>query len=309
MELRPDSDEGLRPPDARITAPGERQSPIRSTSHSALTGTAGRSAAGAPRVNILGVGISAINMTTALEVIDGWIAQGEHHYICVFPVHSVIECQKDPGLRLIANASGLTTPDGMPLVWLSRLRGYHHVGRVYGPDLMSALCQASVLRRYRHFFYGAAEGVPEKLATVLAQQHPGLHVVGTYAPPFRPLTCEEDEQIVEMINASDADIVWVGLGTPKQDHWMASHVGRIKAPVLVGVGAAFDFHAGLKKQAPRWMQRSGLEWFFRLITEPRRLWRRYLINSPLFVALVLGQALGLKRFTLTEVSPTQPFRQ
>lgn len=251
-----------------------------------------------PRVNILGVGISAINMTAAVETIAGWIAQGASQYVCVFPVHSVVECQKDSGLRHIANASGLTTPDGVPLVWLSRLHGHRHVSRVYGPDLMMALCAASVERGYRHFFYGSAEGVPEKLAAVFARKYPGLQVVGTYAPPFRPLASEEDEQIVEMMNASDADIVWVGLGTPKQDHWMAAHVGRIRAPVLIGVGAAFDFHTGRKKQAPRWMQRSGLEWFFRLISEPRRLWRRYLINNPLFMILVLGQVLGLKRYTL-----------
>jgi len=262
-----------------------------------------------PRANILGVGISAINMTAAVETIASWIAQGASHYVCVFPVHSVIECQKDSGLRHIANASGLTTPDGVPLVWLSRLHGHRHVSRVYGPDLMMALCAASAEHGYRHFFYGSAEGVPEKLASVLARQYPGLNVVGTYAPPFRPLGPEEDEQIVEMINASGADIVWVGLGTPKQDHWMASHVDVLRAPVLIGVGAAFDFHAGRKKQAPRWMQRSGLEWFFRLITEPRRLWKRYLINNPLFMILVLGQALRLKRYTLAEASRTRACKQ
>lgn len=193
------------------------------------------------RVNILGVGISAINMTAAVETIAGWIAERDPHYVCVFTVHSVMECRENPDLRQIANASGLTTPDGMPLVWLSRLRGYRQVSRVYGPDLMLALCAASVERGYRHFFYGGAEGVPEKLAAVLARQYPGLRVAGTFAPPFRPMRTEEDERIVDMINVSDADIVWVGLGTPKQDHWMATHVGRIKAPVLVGVGAAFDF--------------------------------------------------------------------
>jgi len=248
------------------------------------------------RSNILGVGISAINMAIALETIDQWIAERDPHYVCVFPVHSVMECQKDPELRRIANASGLTTPDGMPLVWLSRLHGYRQVSRVYGPDLMLALCAASVERGYRHFFYGGANGVAEKLTAVLERQYPGLRVAGIYAPPFRPLTCEEDERIIEMINASDGDIVWVGLGTPKQDHWMASHVGRISAPVLIGVGAAFDFLSGLKRQAPRWMQRCGLEWLFRLLTEPRRLWYRYLVYNPLFVALVLLQSLRLRRY-------------
>lgn len=250
------------------------------------------------RANILGVGISAINMNIALDIIERWIVKRDPHYVCVTPVHSVMDCQSDPELRCIQNASGMTTPDGMPLVWLSRLKGFHHVDRVYGPDLMLALCERSVARGYRHFFYGGADGVPERLAANLQRRFPGLRVVGTYSPPFCPLPSAEDEAIVRMINRTDPDVVWVGLGSPKQERWMAAHVGRVTAPVLIGVGAAFDFHAGLKKQAPRWMQRSGLEWFFRLFTEPRRLWRRYLINNPLFVALVLSQALGLRRYSL-----------
>jgi len=182
-----------------------------------------------------------------------------------------MECQRDPELRRIYNASGMTTPDGMPLVWLSRLHGYHHVDRVYGPDLMLALCERSVKRGYRHFFYGGAEGVPEHLAARLQSRFPGLIVAGTYSPPFRPLRPEEDEQIVQLINETSPDIVWVGLGSPKQERWMAEHIDRLTAPVLIGVGAAFDFHTGRKPQAPRWMQRSGLEWLFRLLTEPRRL--------------------------------------
>jgi len=247
-----------------------------------------------PRVNILGVGISAINMNIALKVIETWITKRESHYVCVTPVHSVMECQRDPQLRHIFNTSGMTTPDGMPLVWISRLKGFRHVDRVYGPDLMLALCERSVARGYRHFFYGGAEGVPEQLAEVLQRRFPGLVVAGTFSPPFRPLTPEEDEHIVQMINKAVPDIVWVGLGSPKQERWMAAHVDRLTAPVLIGVGAAFDFHTGRKPQAPRWMQRSGLEWLFRLLTEPRRLWRRYLINNPLFVALVILQALGVR---------------
>jgi len=213
-------------------------------------------------------------------------------------VHTVMECQRDPALKRIHNRSGMTTPDGMPLVWLSRLHGHRHVSRVYGPDLLIAVCQESIRAGYRHFFYGGAEGVPEALAAALLRRFPGLVVAGTYSPPFRPLTPEEDEQIVAMINRARPDIVWVGLGAPKQEYWMAEHVGRLEAPVMVGVGAAFDFHSGRKKQAPRWMQRSGLEWLFRLLTEPRRLWRRYLINNPLFLWLVALQLLGLRRYPL-----------
>ncbi len=250
------------------------------------------------RVNILGVGISAVNMAMALDTIESWITRREPHYVCVTGVHGVIESQRDEGLRRIHNASGLTTPDGMPLVWLSWLKGHHQVGRVYGPDLMLALCERSVTWSYRHFFYGGAEGVPEQLVANLRQRFPEFQVGGFYSPPFRPLTPEEDEQVVQMINQAAPDIVWVGLSTPKQERWMADHVGRVKAPVLIGVGAAFDFITGRKRQAPRWMQRNGLEWLFRLLTEPRRLWRRYLVNNPLFVSLVLAQALGLRRYSL-----------
>jgi N-acetylglucosaminyldiphosphoundecaprenol N-acetyl-beta-D-mannosaminyltransferase len=250
------------------------------------------------RVNILGVGISAINMDIALETIEDWIARHDSHYVCVTPVHSVMEYRKDPNLRRICSASGLTTPDGMPLVWLCRLKGHRHVSRVYGPDLMLALCKRSVTRGYKHFFYGGAKGVPEQLAANLQHRFPGLTVVGTHSPPFRPLTPEEDDQAVQMINEVSPDVVWIGLGSPKQEQWMATHIDRIKSPVLIGVGAAFDFLTGRKRQAPRWMQRSGLEWLFRLLTEPRRLWRRYLVNNPLFVLLVLAQALGLRRYSL-----------
>jgi N-acetylglucosaminyldiphosphoundecaprenol N-acetyl-beta-D-mannosaminyltransferase len=251
------------------------------------------------RVNILGVGVSAIGMSQALNTIGGWIATGERHYVCVTGVHGVMESQRDEDLRRIHNSAGLVTPDGMPLVFLSRLHGYRHVERVYGPDLMLALCGRSVAkgyRHYRHYFFGGRPGVPERLAANLARRFPGLVVAGIYSPPFRPLTPDEDAALVERINRAGPDIVWVGLSTPKQERWMAAHVERLTVPVLVGVGAAFDFHAGVKRQAPRWMQRSGLEWSFRLACEPGRLWRRYMSNNPRFVGLSLAQALGLKRY-------------
>lgn len=251
-----------------------------------------------PRANVLGVGISAIDMDLAVRTIEGWIARREPHYVCVCTVHGVMECQRDPALRRIFNASGLTTPDGMPLVWLSHLQGFRHVSRVYGPDLMLALSARSPARGYRHFLYGGAGGVAEQLAARLRARFPGLQIVGTYTPPFRPLTAAEDEQVVNLINAAAPDIVWVGLSTPKQDRWMAAHVGRLRAPALIGVGAAFDFHAGRKKQAPRWMMNAGLEWLFRLSQEPRRLWYRYLVYNPLFIALVLLQLAGAKRYPL-----------
>ena len=248
-----------------------------------------------PRLDILGVAVSAIRMADALDAIDAWIALGERHYVCVTGVHGVMESQRDESLRQIHNAAGLVTPDGMPLVWLCRWRGVPRVERVYGPDLLLACCERSVPRGYRHFFVGGAPGVSKKLAGRLTARFPGLTVAGTYAPPYRDLTDREREAIVRRINAARPDIVWVGLSTPKQERWMAEHVGQLTAAVLIGVGAAFDFHAGVKRQAPRWVQQSGLEWVFRLMSEPRRLGPRYLRNNPQFVWRLLAERLRAVR--------------
>jgi len=250
------------------------------------------------RVNVLGIGISAITMSQALAIIEEWIVQRERHYVCVTGVHGVMESQRDENLRRIHNTAGLVTPDGMPLVWFSHLRGSRHVERVYGPDLMLALTERSIEKGYRHFLYGGRVGVPERLAQNLTLWFPGLNIAGTYSPPFHTLTGEEELRTVQTINVSNADIVWVGLGTPKQEYWMKEHLGKVAAPVMIGVGAAFDFHSGLKKQAPRWIQRSGFEWLYRFMTEPRRLGKRYLVNNPLFLWLILLQTLGIKRYSL-----------
>ncbi|MFL5561390.1 MAG: WecB/TagA/CpsF family glycosyltransferase [Gemmatimonadaceae bacterium] len=252
-----------------------------------------------PRVNVLGVGVSAIDIPTALAAIDGWVAAREPHYVCVTGVHGVMESQRDANLRSIHNRAGLVTPDGMPLVWLGWLHGLRQMDRVYGPDLMLACCEHSALMGYRHFFYGGAEGVAELLVARLQSRFPKLSVVGTYTPPFRPLSPEEEDDVTRRIDDAEPDIIWVGLSTPKQERWMASHVGRVHAPVMIGVGAAFDFHAGLKPQAPHWMQRGGLEWFFRLATEPRRLWHRYLVNNPAFLWHVGRQLLRIERYEFT----------
>jgi N-acetylglucosaminyldiphosphoundecaprenol N-acetyl-beta-D-mannosaminyltransferase len=183
----------------------------------------------------------------------------------------------------------MVTPDGMPLVWLSRLLGKHRTERVYGPDLMRKMTAVSSQRGYRQFYYGGSEGVAEKLKQVLVNAHPSLEVAGALCPPFRELTPEEDQAVVDAINAARPHIVWVGLSTPKQEFWMVEHLGRIAAPVMVGVGAAFDFLAGTKRQAPLWMQRNGLEWLFRLCSEPRRLWRRYAYIVPGFTILAVGE--------------------
>ena len=250
------------------------------------------------RVNVLGVGVSAITMAQAVALIDAWVAADERQYVCVTGVHGVMESQSDPSLRTIHNSAGLVTPDGMPLVWLSRAWSGRPVERVYGPDLVLACCDTFVAKGHRHYFYGGAPGIPERLADRLQQRFPDMCVAGTWSPPFGELPSLPDSATVERINAARPDIVWVGLSTPKQERWMALYAGHLHAAVLIGVGAAFDFHAGVKRQAPLWMQRSGLEWLFRLATEPRRLWRRYLSNNPRFVYRVLLQWTGLVRYDL-----------
>ena len=255
-----------------------------------------------PHTNILGVKVSALDMPAALTFMAACTAEGGRTYICCTNTHLLSEAQTNPGLRNALNRAGLVTPDGMPLVWLSRWQGQKQVERVYGPDLLLAACERSLETGWRHYFYGGAPGVAETLVSRLSERFPGLCVAGVSSPPFRPLSAAEDTAEVERINASGADILWVGLGAPKQELWMAAHQGRVAAPLMVGVGAAFDFHAGVKRQAPRWMQRSGLEWLFRLLSEPRRLAGRYLVNNSRFAWLVLLQLSGLKKFPLEEAA-------
>jgi N-acetylglucosaminyldiphosphoundecaprenol N-acetyl-beta-D-mannosaminyltransferase len=250
------------------------------------------------RVNVLGVGVSPINMPMALDQLDRWIAHRDRQYVSVCNVHTVMECRRDARLRAIVNAAGMRTPDGMPLVWLARLSGQPHVSRVYGPDLLLAELQSSLVAGHRHFFYGGRPGVADRLAGAMRTRFPGVRIAGTLTPPMG--TAEElcTQEAAAAINAAGADIVWVGVSSPKQEFWMACMRPLLEAPVLVGVGAAFDFHSATVAQAPRWMQRAGLEWLFRLLTDPRRLWRRYLIDNPWFVFELGRQKLGLKRFTL-----------
>jgi N-acetylglucosaminyldiphosphoundecaprenol N-acetyl-beta-D-mannosaminyltransferase len=238
------------------------------------------------RADVLGVKVSPVSLAGAVDTIEEWIARGARQYVCVTGVHGVMESQRDPELLEIHNRAGLVTPDGMPLVWISRRQGFGGVTRVYGPDLMVECCRRSVEGGYRHFLYGGAPGVPDLLAAKLTDRFPGLRIVGTHSPPFRPLTPDEDRDVCRLISEARPDFVWVGLSTPKQERWMAAHVGRIEAPVLLGVGAAFDFHAGLKSQAPAWMQARGLEWLYRAMTEPRRLGPRYLRNNPAFLLVL-----------------------
>jgi N-acetylglucosaminyldiphosphoundecaprenol N-acetyl-beta-D-mannosaminyltransferase len=250
------------------------------------------------RVNVLGVGISVLNLKTAVTAIAGAVRDRQKGYICVTGVHGVMEAQEDPGFKKILNSAFLCTPDGMPMVWAGKLNGHRDMDRVYGPDLMLDVCAWSETSGARHFFYGGAEGVAPILAEKLKARFPRLAVAGIYTPPFRPLNPEELAQLQSQIRAAQPDIFWVGLSTPKQEKFMAEFLPKLDVTLMIGVGAAFDFHSGKVKQAPRWMQRCGLEWFFRLCSEPRRLAKRYLRNNPLFLLKFAAQRAGLKDYPL-----------
>ena len=241
--------------------------------------------------------VDAVEIPDVVAQMERWIGERRgSHYIAVTGMHGVTEAQHDAALKEVLNSADLVVPDGMPLVWLGRWRGYALRRRVYGPELMLEFCRATASKGYRHFFYGGAPGVAGELAGRLRRQFPSLQVVGTYSPPFRPVTPEEDAQVAHMICEARPDVLWVGLSTPKQERWMSEHRDRLDAPVMVGAGAAFDLNTGRVKQAPRWMREHGLEWFWRLLAEPRRLWRRYLIGGAEFVWLVALELLGLKKF-------------
>ena len=248
-----------------------------------------------PTYTVLGLQIHSLTPAATLEVVERWIAAGRREYICLANVHAVMERLRDPSLFPVYRNAGLCLPDGLPLVWLGRRKGAP-AERVYGPDLTLLLAARAQLMKWRVFFYGGGPGIADALGQTLQARFPGLAVAGTASPPFRALTEAEDRADVDTINRSRADIVFVGLGCPRQERWMAEHRARLSAAVLVGVGAAFDFHTGRITQAPRWMMSAGLEWLFRLGQEPRRLWRRYLVYNPLFVFHVLLQELGRRRY-------------
>lgn len=253
---------------------------------------------GALRANVLGVGISAVNPTDTLRLCDELIRQGGRGYISVTGVHGVMEAQSDVEFREILNHSFLCVPDGMPTVWVGRLQGHRAMRRVYGPDFMLDFCRHSLQKGHRHFLYGGGDGVADKLAENLMYRFPGINIVGTYTPPFRLLQKIEEEQLEQMIRDCHPDVIWVGLSTPKQERFMASYIERLDTHLMIGVGAAFDIIPGTVKDAPRWIKNSGMQWMHRLFQEPRRLWRRYLINNPRFLGKIGLQLSGIRHFPL-----------
>lgn len=240
--------------------------------------------------SVLGVRFDFVDYGQAVAAVDRWRRTGQRRYVTFTNPHSVMLTRRDARMREATSQAAMTLPDGVGVIMAARLLGYRSRGRVTGPALMLKLCDQGRLHGYRHYFYGGTEGVAELLAGRLSAMFDGLKVAGTHCPPFRPLTPGEDAAVVERINAARPDVLWVGLGAPKQEKWMAAHLGRIQAPAMIGVGAAFDFHAGTVKWAPAWTRKLGLEWAYRLAREPRRLWRRNL-DSPLFLACVFGQRI------------------
>jgi N-acetylglucosaminyldiphosphoundecaprenol N-acetyl-beta-D-mannosaminyltransferase len=247
-------------------------------------------------IEVLGVPVSAVDYDGVMDWMDGTVAARGRGYICVAATHTVMVAQEDDAAMDAVLGASLVVPDGQPLVWALRALGRPLPDRVYGPDLMLRHCERAAANGSRIFLYGGRnQGALVQLTLNLRRRFPGLRVVGGCSPPFRDLAEEELDAVALEINRSDADIVWVGIGVPKQEKWMAAMRDRLDAPVLVGVGAAFDFHAGLVPQAPGWMQSAGLEWAFRLAQEPRRLWKRYLRYNPRFVAGFGAQWLRSRR--------------
>lgn len=246
------------------------------------------------RAEILGVSVSVVDMQSATHQIGLWADARETHYVCAADVNSIMQAQRNIAHLQALQDADMVLPDGTPLVWVARARGQRLMRRVSGPDIMLQLCEDGVNKGWRHYFYGGADGVADELARGFQRRFPGFLVAGTHAPPFRVLSPKEQADDLDRINASRAHIVWVGLGCPKQEIWMREHASRLKGAVVIGVGAAFDFHGGRIPRAPLWMRRNGLEWLHRLGCEPARLWRRYLVLGPEFLARATVETFRLR---------------
>jgi N-acetylglucosaminyldiphosphoundecaprenol N-acetyl-beta-D-mannosaminyltransferase len=242
----------------------------------------------------LGIQLIPTSYTIVSKQVLDWALAFESRYICAANVHMLMEARDSPEFMKVVNQADLVTPDGMPLVWMLRLKGYPNQQRVYGPTLMLQVLESAMRENVPVGFYGSSPEVLRSLLARMRERFPNLKVVYSFSPPYQEIGQEEDMEIVDRINASSVRILFVGLGCPKQEKWMAQHRGKVGA-VMIGVGAAFDFHAGVKLQAPAWMQKMGLEWLFRFISEPKRLWRRYLYNNPRFIFLAVMDLLGFLR--------------
>lgn len=243
-----------------------------------------------PTCRIMGVNLAAINMTWLIEFTKKYIKELSGDYLCVSNVHTTVMSYDDPAYCAVQNGGIMAIPDGGPLSSVGRKRGFSEMERTTGPDYLKEVLKISAEEGYRHYFYGSTEKTLEKLSEILKKEYPGVQVAGMYSPPFRPLSQAEDQEIIRTISESQADFVWVGLGAPKQERWMAEHQGKVQG-FMVGVGAAFDYLAGNIERAPMWMQKANLEWLYRLMQEPKRLFKRYFYTNTKFIwnAMIRGK--------------------
>jgi len=251
------------------------------------------------RANVLGVGVHAVNLPLAASLIDQAVSQGRKGYVCVTGVHGVMEAQRNVRFKETLDRAMLVVPDGVPTVWIGRWEGFRDMSRVFGPDLMREVCRQSVSTGRTHFLYGGRPGIAEALRRNLEKSYHGIRIAGTYTPPFQPLSADEKAELHQMFLELAPDVVWIGLSTPKQEQFMAEHLGSLNCKVMIGVGAAFDLLTGNTKDAPEWIKSAGLQWFHRLFQEPSRLWKRYLINNSSFLIQVTLQFTGIKRYQLS----------
>lgn len=251
------------------------------------------------RLNILGVGVSPVNLDEAADIIINTVsASSPKGYVCVTGVHGIMESQSNDRLRQIHNLSLMTVPDGMPTVWIGRLAGRSTMRRVYGPQLMREICRRTSTSQITHYLYGASPETVQRLKTRLESEYAGIRIVGHQSPPFRPLTEEEGRALALELSSLKPDVFWVGISTPKQELFMGQYLRALDVKVMIGVGAAFDILAGLAKDAPAWVQQSGFQWLYRLLSEPRRLWRRYLYIVPAFLMSYAAQAVGIRSYRI-----------
>lgn len=251
------------------------------------------------KYKILQIHFDLIGYQMVAQIIGSWRREGERHYVSITNPHSVLMCQRDEAMKRATVNAALTLPDGVGIIWAANILGYKHHGRVTGPTLMLKLCDWGREKRIRHFFYGGSEGVAENLAQNLSRRFPELEVVGAFCPPFRPMTEQEDREVIAKINYSKPDILWIGLGAPKQEKWMLEHLGKVTATAMIGVGAAFDFHSGNAKWAPAWVRKYGMEWLYRTISEPRRIGPKA-VDNIIFGMRIITQYFLIKAATDTE---------
>jgi N-acetylglucosaminyldiphosphoundecaprenol N-acetyl-beta-D-mannosaminyltransferase len=250
------------------------------------------------RVNVLGVGIHAIDMHSAASILEDLIRERTKGYVCLTGVHGIMEAQRKPSLKIIFAGATLILPDGMPTVWMGRLKGFSKMQRVFGPDLMVEIIGRVEFQNCIHFFCGGEPGVAESLRNEMLRRFPWAKITGTYSPPFRPMTLMEEREFALKVRSLQPDIIWVGLSTPKQERFMARYLPMLDTKMMIGVGAAFLFHTGAIQDSPNWIKHAGMQWLHRLLQEPSRLWKRYLLNNPLFIIYAFLQIIGWKRYTL-----------